>query len=164
MLPWTGRAAPRMPRIKAKPKSKFTDAELTAIAAKLPALIFECKGSWTAVADKLDMPRQSLVNLVTNYPALQAAAKEGDERLADAVEATLLEVATDPKEWRGINVTAGIFSLKALRGARWNPPSKVELDDSGYRPPAEEEKERDTGARLTVVNGGCPPGDDGTRE
>jgi hypothetical protein len=149
-----GRAVERtMARIKAKPHSKYTSQELATIVAKLPELILEHRGSLIDVATSLGMPRRSLIALRTSYPAVDDAIKEGDELLADKVERQLLEVALAPKEWRGINVTAGIFSLKALRGSRWNPPNKVELDDSGYRPPAEEEKERDTGARLTVVNG-----------
>jgi hypothetical protein len=163
MLHWLGGRQKTM-AIKAKPHSKYTSQELATIVAKLPELILEHRGSLIDVATSLGMPRRSLIALRTSYPAVEDAIKEGDELLADKVERQLLEVALDPKEWRGINVTAGIFSLKALRGARWNPPSKVELDDSGYRQPAEEEKERDTGARLTVVNGGAPPGDDGTRE
>ena len=153
-----------MARIKPKPKSKYTGAELTAIADKLPELVYEHRGSLVDIAQELGLPRQALVALQTNYPAIAAALKEGDELIADRVGRQLLDVALNPADWRGINVTSQIFSLKALRGSKWNPPNKVELDDSGYRQPAEEEKESDTGARLTVVNGGAPPGDDGTRE
>jgi len=144
----------------ARKKRTYSDQEITAIKDRLPQLIFDNRGNWTVIAETLGLPRQALVGLVAKRPELQDARQEGDERLADAIEAQLCTVALDPKEWRGINVTSQIFALKALRGARWNPPNKVELDDSGYRQPDEEERERDTGARLTVVNG-TRGGDDG---
>lgn len=141
---------------------KYSDTDVKRIAQAIPALIVEHAGNRTKTAKDLGLSRTQLDYLCSQYAPCSDALKDGLAELADAIEENMTRKALE-----GGHPTPGIFWLKSHRPEVYNPPQRVE-DVTGYAKPGGDDKPKGDSApasrfTLGVVNGGAPPGRDGTQ-
>ena len=134
---------------------KYSEQQIQDIADNLPAAYEATNGNFAATAERLGLSRGQLSGIVSKYPDVQVQFKESSDKLLDRVESMLHEIALNPQDWRGINVSSAIFLLKSKRREVYGDRQTIEVQDSGYAAGAKQEREEESERpSLTVLGGG----------
>ena len=134
-------------------RGKYSKEFLDGLVSGMLPAVLEHSGIFSKVAGSFGLRRNQLAGILSNHASVDAAYREAMEELYDSIEEKVFEAGRSDSRFS--NANAAIKVLQAVRGERWNPARRVEIEETGYRAPTDDDK-REVGRNraLTVIQGG----------